>query len=440
MSTITPLIDTLLHQVLGKGGNVAPKVLNEPVRPVDPGAGPGALRSDSRLDARADPRLGELGRLPPQPDALRASGRGDASSLVPGSTQTHFSPAARSIADLLMRFPAPPSVLRPQAALMSATEPASPPVLAQRLEASVRDSGLFYEAHLKRWFQGDVPRQQLLREPQMQPGVRPSPVMDPAAAGTRAAVMPGNLNSAAPALIQNPLVSSGPPLLLPAPVPFVLPGHSLVAAGAPPSAAPAMQSGAGPLLPGSVLLPTVTTAGGHAATASAPAMGASQGTTPSPDIARADMAGMRDMLDMTAAHKSRDVVHESLQSLVRQQLEMLVTPTIRWEGDVWAGIFMALVVNLPKRSEDQEAEQDATRDDSREGWQSDIQLEVPDLGAFEASLRLYRNTLSVDLTTSNTEVHARLDEGVPRLEARLSALDLQRVSVRARYLGEVDHE
>ncbi|SHM27509.1 flagellar hook-length control protein FliK [Vreelandella subglaciescola] len=439
MSTITPLIDTLLHQVLGKGGNVAPKELNVPVRPIDPGDGPRALRSDSRLDARADPRLGELNRLPPQPDALRTAGRGDGTAAsAPGSTQTHFSPAARSIADLLVRFPAPPSVLRTPAPLMSTAEPPAPQVLAQRIEASVRDSGLFYEAHLKRWFQGDMPRQQLLREPQMQPGVRPLPMADPAAAGARA-VAPASSASAAPALIQNPLVANAPPLLLPTPVPFILPGHSLPAAALPTSAAGA-QGGSGPVLPGSVLLPTVATASGHTATTTAAAMPPPQSAVPPMEGARAEVAGMRDMLEMAAAHKSRDVVHESLQSLVRQQLEMLVAPTIRWEGDVWAGIFMALVVNLPKRPDEQNAEQESARDESQEGWQSDIRLEVPSLGAFEASLRLYKNTLSVDLTTSSAEVHECLEEGLSRLENRLSALDLQRVSVSAHYLSEADDE
>lgn len=439
MSTITPLIDTLLHQVLGKGGNVAPKELNVPVRPIDPGDGPRALRSDSRLDARADPRLGELNRLPPQSDALRTAGRGEGTAAsAPGSTQTHFSPAARSIADLLVRFPAPPSVLRAPAPLMSTAESPAPQVLAQRIEASVRDSGLFYEAHLKRWFQGDMPRQQLLREPQMQPGVRPLPMADPAAAGARI-VAPASSASAAPALIQNPLVANAPPLLLPTPVPFILPGHSLPAAALPTSAAGA-QGSSGPVLPGSVLLPTVATAGGHAATTTAAAMPPPHSAVPPMEGARAEVAGMRDMLEMAAAHKSRDVVHESLQSLVRQQLEMLVAPTIRWEGDVWAGIFMALVVNLPKRPDEQNAEQESARDESQEGWQSDIRLEVPSLGAFEASLRLYKNTLSVDLTTPSAEVHECLEGGLPRLENRLSALDLQRVSVRAHYLNEAGDE
>lgn len=446
MSTITPLIDTLMHQVLGKGGNPAPKVLNEPVRPVDPGEGPRAMRSDSRLDARADPRAGGLGRLSSELDALRTSARSDgARPLSPGSTQTHFSPAARSIAELLMRFPSSSSVLRPQAPLMSSTETSSPQVLAQRLEASVKDSGLFYESHLKRWFQGDMSRQQLQREPQMQPGVRPSPTANVAAGGARALAMSGNAG-ASPAMIQNPLSPEGaPPLRLPAPVPFLLPtgaSSSPLASAAGGGFQPG--GGAGPVLPGSILSPVpVATAGGHTATPPAAAANAAQGAATAGGNAGVDMAaGLRQTLEMPQAHQvthqSREVVHESLQSLVRHQLDMLVAPTIRWEGDVWAGIFMALTVNLPRRDEpdDQASEQGETRDESQEGWQSDIRLEVPDLGAFDASLRLYRNTLAIDLTTSSTGVHERLEDGLPTLEQRLSALDLQQVSVRAHYREE----
>ncbi|BBI47703.1 hypothetical protein HORIV_01240 [Vreelandella olivaria] len=123
---------------------------------------------------------------------------------------------------------------------------------------------------------------------------------------------------------------------------------------------------------------------------------------------------------------TREVVHESLQSLVRQQLEMLVMPTIRWEGDVWAGIFMALVINLPAREEGAEGKQQEGEPEG--GWRSDMQLEVPNLGAFNASLWLYRNVLSIDFTTESTHVYQRIDAGLPALEKRLSALDLQKCS------------
>jgi len=143
----------------------------------------------------------------------------------------------------------------------------------------------------------------------------------------------------------------------------------------------------------------------------------------------------RDALDIMPNRQPREVVHESLQSLVRQQLEMLVTPTIRWEGDVWAGIFMALVINLPNRGQSQEGE--GEQEAAEQNWQSDMQLDVPGFGAFSVSLRLYRNILNIDLTASDEQVYQRLEAGVPSLESRLDALDLRKVQVRARYVEEV---
>lgn len=40
----------------------------------------------------------------------------------------------------------------------------------------MRDSGLFYEAHLSRWYRGEVSRQQLEQEPQMWRTLRFTPV------------------------------------------------------------------------------------------------------------------------------------------------------------------------------------------------------------------------------------------------------------------------
>ena len=202
MSGITPLIDTLLHQVLGRQAEVSTqRALNAPVQPVYAGDGPRALQGDAGLDGRPlAPLLGDLKRLPGSPDGFRQAPPGTLPGNAPSSTQTHFSPAARTIADVLLRFPAPPTVLRPQAPLMSTQEPPSAPVVANRLEASIRDSGLFYEAHLKRWFQGDTSRQQLMREPQMQPGPRPAAVFVPS---FTSAVLSATATAPASALVTN---------------------------------------------------------------------------------------------------------------------------------------------------------------------------------------------------------------------------------------------
>lgn len=53
MSGLTPLIDTLLHQVLGKRVDLpTARPLNPPVTPLLPSEAARAVHSDSRLDAR----------------------------------------------------------------------------------------------------------------------------------------------------------------------------------------------------------------------------------------------------------------------------------------------------------------------------------------------------------------------------------------------------
>ena len=395
MSGITPLIDTLLHQVLGRQAEVSTqRALNAPVQPVYAGDGPRALQGDAGLDGRPlAPLLGDLKRLPGSPDGFRQAPPGTLPGNAPSSTQTHFSPAARTIADVLLRFPAPPTVLRPQAPLMSTQEPPSAPVVANRLEASIRDSGLFYEAHLKRWFQGDTSRQQLMREPQMQPGPRPAAVFVPS---FTSAVLSATATAPASALV----TSTAPFTILPNTPLIPLTGNQ-------------------PLLERPAMLP------------------------PSPNAVPSPLTNSRELPQLPVALPAssewdvssrgpREIVHESLQGLVRQQLEMMVTPTLRWEGDVWAGIFMALVINLPGRDGQKEGAGDEGEAD--EGWRSEMQLDVPNLGRFNIALALYQGALTIDLTAEDAETRQRLEEGVGALEQRLSAFDFRKVKVMVRHV------
>lgn len=395
MSGITPLIDTLLHQVLGRQAEVSTqRALNAPVQPVYAGDGPRALQGDAGLDGRPlAPLLGDLKRLPGSPDGFRQAPPGTLPGNAPSSTQTHFSPAARTIADVLLRFPAPPTVLRPQAPLMSTQEQPSAPVVANRLEASIRDSGLFYEAHLKRWFQGDTSRQQLMREPQMQPGPRPAAVFVPS---FTSAVLSATATAPASALV----TSTAPFTILPNTPLTPLTGNQ-------------------PLLERPAMLP------------------------PSPNAVPSPLTNSRELPQLPVALPAssewdvssrgpREIVHESLQGLVRQQLEMMVTPTLRWEGDVWAGIFMALVINLPGRDGQKEGAGDEGEAD--EGWRSEMQLDVPNLGRFNIALALYQGALTIDLTAEDAETRQRLEEGVGALEQRLSAFDFRKVKVMVRHV------
>ncbi|WP_434983849.1 flagellar hook-length control protein FliK [Vreelandella zhaodongensis] len=388
MSGITPLIDTLMHQVLGRQGELSQRPLNAPVQPVPPGEGPRALHGDSSLDGRPLPSpLGDLRRLPSSLGGQRPPFLGENTNTATGSTQIHFSPAARSIADVLLRFPAPPAVIRPQAPLMGMHEAPSASTLGSRLESSVRDSGLFYEAHLKRWFHGEASRQQLLREPQMQAGPRP---------------------------------------LLPA---------SIATFVTPPLAPSAVLSAANTnvaILPNSLLVPVAS----DQTVFARPSALTPESTLPV--SAQSDMASARVLEDSSIVRGGREIVHESLQSLVRQQLDMLVMPVIRWEGVVWAGIFMALVIHMPPREEERE---DAQKEAGAEGdWRSDMQLDVPNLGAFSASLRFHHSVLSIDFTTNTASTYQSLEQGIGRLENRLQALDFRSVQVKAHYATLESHD
>ncbi|WP_447554885.1 flagellar hook-length control protein FliK [Vreelandella sp. EE22] len=431
MSGITPLIDTLMHQVLGRQGEASlQRSINAPVQPVTPGDGPRALSRDAGLDGRPTTLpLDDLRRLPPSP---QQGGRGlapPAGDTPPGSTQTHLSPAARGIADVLLRFPSPPTALRLDAPLMGLNDTPTATTLANRLDASIRDSGLFYEAHLKRWFQGDVPRLQLMREPQMQLA-RPftaaqAPAMGapsaawapPATSGTgfpMAGVAHASLPSTVTILPNTALVLQAPPTgaaLLKTP-PGPMPGVAVEPSG--PGLASSSERGV-------VDRPT-----GRVATTPAPLIEEKERS-----LAPRDAAGIREYEAL--APTKREVVHESLQGLVRQQLEMLVAPAIRWEGDVWAGIFMALVINLPGAR--QSGQEGGEGEEAEQEWRSEMDLEVPAIGAFHIALSLFRSTLGVEMSTGDNATYQRLESSLGVLETRLGALDFQKVRVHLKELA-----
>lgn len=365
MSGINPIIDTLLHQVLGKRVDIPPpRDLNEPVRPLNPAEAPRALHSDSRLDGRPLP-------LPlPQAGTARESLK-DAhlkpASEPPGrpvaSAQPHLSDAARTIADTLLRFPSPPLAIRSPTPLLPVSSPpqTTPPAqLASALQTQVQQSGLFYEAHVNRWFHGDYPRDALLREPQMQAAPRLTAVtLHPQAQGT-APTSPGDAPLRHPDSLMTPPARAA-------------------------SQADALRQFA-------ELAWEAHSRGGS--------------TTP---------AGM--MKD------------EPLQGLVRQQLEMLAQPVLRWEGDIWTGIFMALVIQAPLHHGQRQGQEDGERREQDEStWQSELSLELPHLGTLGVRLNLRgAQHLTMTFTSATVETRETLNAELPHLQHRLAGLGFSEV-------------
>ncbi|MCE8014857.1 flagellar hook-length control protein FliK [Halomonas sp. MCCC 1A17488] len=411
MSGITPLLDTLLHQVLGKRIDTAPpRELTEPVRPVDPGEGPRALHSDSRLEGRRPGMAPLQGTATPNQRGEVPVSRSDPAPS-PASFQTHFSPSARTIADLLVRFPAPPSVLSPNSPLMTSGEAPSASILAERLQTGVRDSGLFYEAHLSRWYRGEMSRQQLEREPQMLRTLRFTPAA------------PANAPAPAPVAGAGAPATGQPGLLQPAPP---APGQALP--GQAPSAASAYVATES-------LYPAAARgerAGGEMpAPSQAPAR-----DTPAPAASRvagAELAGQAEGEPPARARATGgEPVHESLQGLVRHQLEMLVTPVLRWEGDVWSGIFMALMIQLPAGARhEHEGTEQGQGEGQQEAWHSELQLTVPSLGEIRVALWLQETHLRLQLLAREEGSLSVLKRGLPQLEQRLEEAGLSPVLIDA---------
>lgn len=327
MSGLTPILDTLLHHVLGRRAeNIGRQPLNRPVRPLEPKAALQSLRSDSRLDPRSAVPDEQAVRGPP---ATR--GRAHPAAATPAtadraggsSTTLHLGSAARAIADILARFPAPPSAVRPASPLVAAGV-ADAPAVAARLRNAIESSGLFYESHLARWHRGDFPLQQLAREPQMSrslPGAPPAAPTDPAP-GTRAGV--------------------------------------------------------------------------HAAPGPAPS----------------------------------EPVSPALQDVLRHQLEVLANPVLRWEGDIWSGLLLALAIQVPEHWLDRHSGGDDGGAAGEETWHSDLALQLPRLGEVRVDLRLRGERVALKITAESEAAGARLADAGERLRSRLEACGFERVALR----------
>lgn len=426
MSGITPILDTLLHQVLGRRVDLPlPRDLNEPVKPLQAGRAPQALHSDSRLDPRP---------LPAAVSAERPVGGTPPAALppvsTPASTLTHFSVAARDIADVLSRFPAPPSTLRlVQPLFPEGAGSARPEEVATRLQASIENSGLFYESHLAKWYRGQVTPEQLARQPQMQlsghspppaeaspPATRVETPAQPAPPGWRSAPAGGGTDTARPAagnVVQTEAAA------FTRPEGHVPPGDGRtgVSRAAPPTQGPApAPTGELPAGEGTARerfardIPGREQAGGELSpvgrAAGDPPAGRSEGT----------------------GHG----VHEALQGVVRQQLEMLAVPVLRWEGDIWTGLFMAFTLNLPDSGEGQSRPPETA---TEEEWASTLRLEINGLGGIDVSLRMLREQLDLELAASSAAVTAELKARSDDLESRLARCGFERVSLTVRRTG-----
>ena len=390
MSGITPILDTLLHQVLGRRDTPVDRPLpDQLIAPPRAGLPPQSAHSDSRLDPRPLPTarttIGRGGKVNTEP-----ASRGAAASAPEqgGAVTTRFSTAARIIADILMRFPASPAAIRAQVPLLTTRERIHVAQLAARLRDSIESSGLFYEAHLLRWRGGTFPLAQLLREPQMLWNGR---------AGT----------------------------LPQAPPPPPPPGNA-PAAAPPPSNAPAAPS---------TYVPVASAATGspNPAAVASPGYGADGKSMASSLAGRADAPAAAAQSGALAPASGAQAVHPALEGVLRHQLDVLAAPVLRWEGAPWAGAFMALTLQPPPHQPERQHpdEEQRSRQDGDAPWQTRLTLRLAQLGEVKVNLRLGAQRVALDLQ-AEPDAAERMDAASDILRERLGALGFQNVALRIR--------
>lgn len=418
MSIITPLLDTLLHDVLGR--RMPPpglRTLDETVTPLRPAPMLNPGEHEAMVDMRRA-AVQQSGNAPLQTGTPRA---GPAALLqggaLPQGVQASLSPVARVIAEVLGRFPAPASVLRMPMPLIPHQATVPSVQLATQLQFSVNDSGLFYEAHLGRWYRGTLPLAQLQREPQMQlagarqagaPTSATSPTITsmPAALLTSAATSPG---LPGPVVYAAPVSAAFASAGLPTPTPATGLVEALIGTGQGMDAARVAVPGTIAVNPG---LPGAAPALAQAAaadTALPQAIGSPREFSAARPLAES-------MQDPQALQRHAADPAEAVQGIVRHQLELLSVPVLRWEGDVWAGLFMQLVIQLPDPGAhgDSEGEDKGAAD-----VESEVTINLHSLGELNAKLRLQGDALALVLSTESARCLDYLQSGREALALRL---------------------
>src|SRR4051812_2225416 len=120
-------------------------------------------------------------------------------------------------------------------------------------------------------------------------------------------------------------------------------------------------------------------------------------------------------------------VHRDALALVRQQLEVLETRHITWEGEAWPG----QAVTLEAFEDDYEGS--AGRGDANEAcarpWKTCLRLNLPNLGPVVANLRLHRHGLEVSLSADDHGATSILQSGAVSLAHGLEGAGIKLLGV-----------
>lgn len=286
---------------------------------------------------------------------------------APGRAPVNLSDTARFIGALLNKakeMAAQAETPLARSAPVMPGAPADPKQLAVALRSALAQSGLFYESHQAQWVAGQRSLGELLKEPQAQLS-QPRAFAD----------------------AQRPEATSSAPT----------PGGDTRA----------------PTSPRADMMP--------------PPNQSSQMAAPAPEEA-ASRAPAREFTGGVREQPAADPIHASTAPVVQQQLDVLDTRQVVWQGQVWPGQLMHWQI------EERDA-RDHSGAESASEWQTQLALTLPSLGEVGAQLRLSAQGIRIELTAAQSDTAQRLLQATAELKAGFDRADLNLVQLVVKQSG-----
>ncbi|MFA5664740.1 MAG: flagellar hook-length control protein FliK [Burkholderiaceae bacterium] len=109
------------------------------------------------------------------------------------------------------------------------------------------------------------------------------------------------------------------------------------------------------------------------------------------------------------------LVHPETEVLVRQQLDVLATQTLIWQGEAWP--------QAPLRWLIQQQAAGAQASDPQGAWATTLDIELPSLGAIHVRLQLQQKKIQMQLQAADSAEHLRTH--AHRLHDALSGIGLE---------------
>lgn len=141
-------------------------------------------------------------------------------------------------------------------------------------------------------------------------------------------------------------------------------------------------------------------------------------TTPMRDAAAA----------MVREQTTPEPIHASTAPVVQQQLDVLDSRQVMWQGQVWPGQMMHWQIE----------ERDAREGEGPEAvneWQTRLALTLPSLGEVGAQLRLSPQGIRIELSAAQPETAQRLQQATGELKAGFDRADLNLVQLLVKQSG-----